>query len=214
MLRIDSLVKVFIVTFLVSNSVQLQFKINKALSPQCFEKEVVEPDVLRYTYLVTAEKKENVISVFSDKKTKEQIYSEMATEGEFESEKLEPGVYTKCFSSSQPSNSYITFEFFSQMEAGLVIDLAQDKEVKSMMEGVNDLKTAFQEFEKNFKFIVDRRTRHTQILEEIIKSIKNLTLLKIAIVGILGIFQVAIIKRFFGPDKTVHSVKGAFKDGL
>ena len=83
-----------------------------------------------------------------------------------------------------------------------------------MSEGVNELKASFQSFEKNFRFIVDRRTRHTTILTDIITSIKQLTFLKMAIILVLSVFQVIVIQRFFGPDKRVTTVKGAFSDGL
>ena len=52
------------------------------------------------------------------------------------------------------------------------------------------------------------------ILNDIISSIKNLTFFKLGIVFLLSVFQIIVIQKFFGPDKRVSSVKGAFSDGL
>ena len=137
-----------------------------------------------------------------------------AQNGEYKSEILPIGEYSLCFKSLESNEFFISFEFYSYNENGIVKELAQDKEVKQMSEGVNELKASFQSFEKNFRFIVDRRTRHTTILTDIITSIKQLTFLKMAIILVLSVFQVIVIQRFFGPDKRVTTVKGAFSDGL
>ena len=73
---------------------------------------------------------------------------------------------------------------------------------------------AFTEIENNARHINDRRFRHSKILSKIIKSIDDLTLMKIAVVAILSLLQVFIIRRFFGPDKRVSKVKGAYSTEL
>ena len=79
---------------------------------------------------------------------------------------------------------------------------------------VQDIKKVFQEIETNLKRGLDRKSRHFSILHDIIQSIKNFTFLKMAIVFLLSLFQIIVIQKFFGPDKRVSSVKGAFSDGL
>ena len=75
-----------------------------------------------------------------------------------------------------------------------------------------EIQKTFQEIELNLKYTVDRKVQHTTILNDIINSIKNLTILKIVIVCLLSLFQVIVIQRFFGPDKRVSNIKGAFSD--
>ena len=79
---------------------------------------------------------------------------------------------------------------------------------------VTDIRNVFQVIETNLKQGLDRKSRHLRILVDIIKSIKNLTFLKGLIVLLLTLFQIVVIQKFFGPDKRVTSVKGAFSDGL
>lgn len=181
----------------------------------CFYKDLTEPDTIRFTYIISSEKSEKVQIIFNQTSPQKNLYLENeAQNGEYKSDILLPGEYVLCFISQESNNFYITFEFYSFIENGIVKELAHDQEVKQMSEGVNELKNSFQNFEKNFKFIVDRRSRHSKILNDIISSIKKLTFLKLGIIVILSVFQVIVIQRFFGPDKRVTSVKGAFSDGL
>ena len=79
---------------------------------------------------------------------------------------------------------------------------------------VGDIKKVFGDIETNLKYAIDRKSRHFNILNDIISSIKNLTFFKLGIVFLLSVFQIIVIQKFFGPDKRVSSVKGAFSDGL
>ena len=85
-------------------------------------------------------------------------------------------------------------------------DLAKDKEVKGIKNGVLDLEKLFNDFEKNLKFIVDRRNHHHTILQDIVGSIKIISGIKILIIILLSIFQVFIITKFFGTNKRVSTI--------
>ena len=78
-------------------------------------------------------------------------------------------------------------------ESAVSKDLAKDKEVKGIKNGVVDLEKLFNDFEKNLKFIVDRRNHHHTILKDIVGSIKTISAIKILIIVLLSIFQVLIL---------------------
>lgn len=201
------------VLFIGIHSTLLQISSSK--SEYCFYKDLLEADTIHLNYIISSEQSERVEVYFNSTADGKALYVEKeAQNGEYKSEILPMGEYSLCFKSLESNQFFISFEFYSYNENGIVKELAQDKEVKQMNEGVNELKASFQSFEKNFRFIVDRRTRHTAILTDIIASIKQLTFLKMAIILVLSVFQVIVIQRFFGPDKRVTTVKGAFSDGL
>ena len=205
-----------IITFIFFISTQSTLlKISSSKSEYCFYKDILEEDTIHLNFIISSEQSEKVEVVFKSSGDGKDLYVEKeAQNGEYKSEILPIGEYSLCFKSLESNEFFISFEFYSHNENGIVKELAQDKEVKQMSEGVNELKASFQSFEKNFRFIVDRRTRHTTILTDIITSIKQLTFLKMAIILVLSVFQVIVIQRFFGPDKRVTTVKGAFSDGL
>ena len=205
-----------LITFLFFIGIQSTLlQISSGKSEYCFYKDLVEEDTIHLNYIISSEQSEKVEVVFKSSGDGKDLYVEKeAQNGEYKSEILPIGEYSLCFKSLESNEFFISFEFYSYNENGIVKELAQDKEVKQMSEGVNELKASFQSFEKNFRFIVDRRTRHTTILTDIITSIKQLTFLKMAIILVLSVFQVIVIQRFFGPDKRVTTVKGAFSDGL
>lgn len=205
-----------LITFLFFIGIQSTLlQISSGKSEYCFYKDLVEEDTIHLNYIISSEQSEKVEVVFKSSGNGKDLYVEKeAQNGEYKSEILPIDEYSLCFKSLESNEFFISFEFYSYNENGIVKELAQDKEVKQMSEGVNELKASFQSFEKNFRFIVDRRTRHTTILTDIITSIKQLTFLKMAIILVLSVFQVIVIQRFFGPDKRVTTVKGAFSDGL
>ena len=205
-----------LITFIFFIGIQSTLlQISSGKSEYCFYKDLVEEDTIHLNYIISSEQSEKVEVVFKSSGNGKDLYVEKeAQNGEYKSEILPIGEYSLCFKSLESNEFFISFEFYSYNENGIVKELAQDKEVKQMSEGVNELKASFQSFEKNFRFIVDRRTRHTTILTDIITSIKQLTFLKMAIILVLSVFQVIVIQRFFGPDKRVTTVKGAFSDGL
>ena len=145
-------------------------------------------------------KKENKILFQQDRKQS----------GNYKSEVLELGIYELCFYPNTKSDFYLSFEFYSYQETGVIKDLAIDKEFKNMSLGVQQLKLAINEFDKNLGFLTDRRSRHHIILTNMIDSIKKLSYIKIIILVLLSLFQIFIIQRFFGKDKRVTKLPGAF----
>lgn len=66
--------------------------------------------------------------------------------------------------------------------------------------------------EKNIRFIMDRRTKHTEIMHNVVGSIRNLSLLKIFLILIISFIQVFLIKRFMGSGKLVYNNNNPFFD--
>ena len=70
---------------------------------------------------------------------------------------LPKGDYTLCFIPKNADQYYISFEMQLSEESSLTKDLAKDKEVKGIKSGVLEMERLLNDFEKNLKFILDRR---------------------------------------------------------
>ena len=127
---------------------------------------------------------------------------------------LPSGEYTLCFEPRTANKYYITFDMQLTSDSSVNQDLANDKEVKNIKNGVLDLDNLFNEFEKNLKFIVDKRNHHYTILKNAVESLKNITFIKIIIIISLSAFQVFIITKFFKKEKRVSNIKAGNKDFL
>lgn len=207
--------KGFILFLIIPIISPLLMEINQKKFTHCYTKSLLTEDKLFFSFLVSSAENKTLVVNFTNINTHKLIYQGVNSTIEYKSETLKPGDYQVCFEpKDKNANFYLSFQFYSFSENGIVNELAIDKEVKYMMQGVNELKESFHNFETNFKYIVDRRTKHNQILNDIIASIKNLTLLKIFVILFLSIFQVFIIEKFFGPDKRVSTVKGVFSQKL
>ena len=81
-----------------------------------------------------------------------------------------------------------------------------------MLENIHNLKSdvskiseIFEEMEKNIRFIMDRRTKHTEVMHSIVSSIRNLSLFKIFLILCVSFIQVFLIKKFMGSGKAVSN---------
>lgn len=63
---------------------------------------------------------------------------------------------------------------------------------------VNKISETFEDLEKNIRFIMDRRTKHTEVMQNIVSSIRNLSLFKIFLILCVSVIQVFLIKKFMG----------------
>lgn len=202
--------------YLITLSSSLLLRITGEKKQYCFKKILYGEDVVKFNYIVSSQRPESIQCIFKNVDTNQEIFRrEKEQSGDYSSgTPLPPSTYTLCFIPEDTNSYYLSFELYSLFESGIVNELAKDKEVKQMIDGVTDIKNIFQELEKNYKFTNDRKSRHIHVLREIISSIKGLTFFKIAIVSALSVLQVFIIRKFFGPDKRVTNVGGAFADKL
>ena len=207
--------KLLIILSLIISITSLKVKITGKRRDYCFMKTIYEEeDTMKISFLISSGKTEPVNVTFKNKEGKI-LYQEVSRQrGEYQTDVLPSGEYTLCFSPRSTSEYYITFDIQVAGQSSVTRDLAKDKEVKGIKNGVLDLERLFNDFEKNLKFIVDRRNHHHTILKDVSTSIRNISTIKILIIISLSIFQVFIITKFFGTDKRVSTIKAGTKDML
>ena len=207
--------KLLIILSLIISITSLKVKITGKRRDYCFMKTIYEEeDTMKISFLISSGKTEPVNVTFKNKEGKI-LYQEVSRQrGEYQTDVLPSGEYTLCFSPRSTSEYYITFDIQVAGQSSVTRDLAKDKEVKGIKNGVLDLERLFNDFEKNLKFIVDRRNHHHTILKDVSTSIRNISTIKILIIISLSIFQVFIITKFFGTYKRVSTIKAGTKDML
>ena len=207
--------KLLIIFTLIISISSLKVKINGRQKDYCFTKTIYEEqDTMKIFFLVSSGKTEQINVTFKNQEGKI-LYQETSRQrGDYQSDVLPSGDYTLCFSPRTSNEYYVSFDMQMAGESAVTKDLAKDKEVKGIKNGVLDLEKLFNDFEKNLKFIVDRRNHHHTILKDVVGSIKTISFIKILIIIILSMFQVFIITKFFGTDKRVTAVKAGSKEFL
>ena len=207
--------KLLIILSIIISISSLKVKINGLQRDYCFTKTIWEvQDTMKISYLISSGRSEKVDITLKNKEGKILYQEAYRQRGEYTTDVLPSGDYTLCFSPHNNNQFYITFDMQVTAESAVTKDLAKDKEVKGIKTGVIDLENLFNDFEKNLKFIVDRRNHHHSILKDVMGSIKTITFIKILIIISLSLFQVFIITKFFGSDKRVTTIKAGTKDFL
>jgi hypothetical protein len=206
--------KLLLIFTLIISISSLKVKLNGKQKDYCFTKTTYDEDTIKINFLVSSGKSEQITVTFKNEQQKI-IYQETARQrGEYQSDVLPAGDYTLCLSPRSTNEYYVSFDIQIAGESAVTKDLAKDKEVKGIKNGVLDLERLFNDFEKNLKFIADRRNHHHTILKDVVGSIKTISVIKILIIISLSIFQVFIITKFFGTDKRVSTVKAGSKEFL
>ena len=181
-------------------------------------KKLYSEEQINLNFLVSSEKKEELDVKFKNDDKGNILFQTLNDDqsGWYQSPRPLPiGNYSLCFYPENNDEYFIRFELYDLFDGAKGLkELAKDKEFKQMGNEVGDIKKVFGDIETNLKYAIDRKSRHFNILNDIISSIKNLTFFKLGIVFLLSVFQIIVIQKFFGPDKRVSSVKGAFSDGL
>lgn len=181
---------------------------------KCYTKTISYKDTLYFSFMVSSESTKEVFAELKNNNNNQIIHKVNNSFYEYKSKELLKGDYDLCFISKDSGELHVSFQYYSYLENGLINDLAKDQELKVMLDGVNEIKEIFQNFETNFKNIVDRRKKHNDILNDILSSIKYLTSIKVIILLLLSILQIYVIEKFFGPDKRIRNIKGIFSDKL
>ena len=208
-------IKLLIILSILLSISPLKVKITGKRKDYCFTKTIYEEeDTMKLSFLISSGRSEQVNVTFKNKDGKI-LYQEVSRQrGEYQTDVIPSGDYTLCFSPRTNNQYYITFDMKVAGQSSVTKDLAKDKEVKGIKNGVLDLERLFNDFEKNLKFIVDRRNHHHTILRDVVGSIKTISAIKILIIISLSLFQVFIITKFFGADKRVSTIKAGAKDML
>ena len=207
--------KILIIVCITISISSLKVKINGRQKDYCFTKTIYEAeDTMKISFLISSGRTEAINISFKNKDGKI-LYQEVSKQrGEYQTDVIPSGDYTLCFSPRTTNEYYVTFDMQIAGDSSVTKDLAKDKEVKNIKNGVIELEKLFNDFEKNLKFIVDRRNHHHTILKDVVGSIKTISAIKILIIISLSLFQVFIITKFFGADKRVSTIKAGTKDML
>ena len=207
--------KLIIFSLLIISTNSIALKIGGKQKDYCFTKTIdYMEDTMKIFFLISSGKTEETIVTFKNNDGKILYQESKQQRGEYQTDVLPEGDYTLCFSPKTNNQFHISFEMQKSSESGVIKDLAKDKEVKGIINGILDLEKLFNDFEKNLKFIVDRRNHHNIILKDVVSSIKIISAIKICIIILLSIFQVFIITKFFGTNKRVSTIKAGSKDLL
>ena len=207
--------KLFLFVSIIILISPLKIKINGRQKDYCFTKSIFSSeDTIRVFYMVSSRRHEKLTITLKNIEGKILYEEETLQKDEYTSDVLPSGDYTLCFTPHNDDQYYISFDMQVSDDSSLTKDLAKDKEVKGIKNGVLDLERLFNDFEKNLKFIVDRRNHHHTILKDIVGSLKTISSIKIIVIIFLSSFQVFIITKFFGADKRVSTIKAGTKDLL
>ena len=207
--------KILILICIIISISSLKVKINGSKKDYCFTKTIYETeDTMKISFLISSGRTE-AINISLKNKEGKILYQEVSKQrGEYQTDVIPSGDYTLCFSPRTTNEYYVTFDMQIAGDSSVSKDLAKDKEVKNIKNGVIELEKLFNDFEKNLKFIVDRRNHHHTILKDVVGSIKTISAIKILIIISLSLCQVFIITKFFGTDKRVSTIKAGTKDML
>jgi hypothetical protein len=165
----------------------------------CFTKFVEEGDILNLSYVVTGDENSEKVNAFIKDDDEITIYNTIQeSDGNYSATIKKAGKHKVCFSSLERKEYYISFEFFTNNEKGHTLDLAKDSNLHDLKKDTAEIALMFEQIEKNTRFIMDRRNKHTEIIKEIIGYISNMSYLKIFIVILVSLLQVFLIQRFYG----------------
>ncbi len=180
----------------------------------CFYKHVDQEDELHVSYIISGENEEKVNAVLFDPNQQALFQTHDSESHEYKEKVKETGEYRLCFIPQAPNSYYISFEFFSLFEKGHTLDMAKDENIHDMKKDVADITLMFEEMEKNIKFIMDRRNKHTMVINDIGSSIKHISYFKIVVVVLVSLLQVFLIGKFLGGSKknsVGYSTNGLFE---
>jgi len=84
--------------------------------------------------------------------------------------------------------------------------------MNALNDDVNRISSVFEDIEKNIRFVMDRRTKHAEVMDTIISSIRNLSFFKIFLICLVSFIQIFLIKKFMGTSKSVSNSNNPFFD--
>jgi hypothetical protein len=183
-------------------------------SNYCIHKEFHEGDTMHASYVISGENEEKVSAILQDPNGGKLFEKHESDGADNKYDVKLSGNYKLCFYTQGSSSYYISFEFYSVFEKGHTLDMAKDANIDLMKKDVNDITLMFEEMEKNIKFIMDRRNKHTMVLNDIGSSIKHISYFKILVVVLVSLLQVFLINRFLGGSKKAsagYSTNGLFE---
>ena len=206
-----------LIPLIMPSIVSIIFKVNGLKKEYCFYKfGLISDETLFFSYSVSSDKKKSIKVIIKNFKTNNILYEIQAPSGSTTVKEKSQGYrnYAICFYTILGEEFYISFEIYSPNDDQGTKNLGTDKQIKEVNKEMKDISLSFTNILANSRQIVDRRFNHNSILKEIIKNIEYLTFIKIAIIALLSFLQIYTITKFFGDEKRVSSIKGAFSETL
>ena len=179
----------------------------------CFYKRVDSSDELHASFVVSGENEEKVNAILY-KPNGGVLFESHNSDGHDQKFQIEEvGDYKFCFFPHGTNSYYISFEFFTLYEKGHTLNLAKDENIHDMKKDVTQMSLMFEEMEKNIKFIMDRRNKHTMVMNEIGSAIKHISYFKMVVIILVSLLQIFLISKFMGGSSKKSSV-GYSTNGL
>ena len=167
----------------------------------CVSKVINEEDRINLSYVISGENEEKVHVFLYDEDNKV-IYEKYDSDsGDYKEHVKKAGLHKLCFAVVNNNQYYISFEFFTDFDKGHTLDMAKEDHIHEIKRDVIEITSLFEEVEKNIRFTMDRRNKHSEVVSDIINSIRNITFAKVIVILVVSIFQVIFIQRFFGGRK-------------
>lgn len=203
------LIPIAIILFFQMISLSNSILIETTGKPQyCFHKNIDAGDTLYLSYVISGENEEKVNCAITHNGNV--FYHQENSEGaDFKQEIRSSGIYTLCFHPTNDGSYYISFEFFTNFEKGHTLDMAKDENLHEMKKDVSDISLMFEQIEKNVKFVMDRRKKHSDVLHDMGKQIRHINYAKILVILMVSLLQIFLIQRFFSGGKKTASYGSA-----
>jgi hypothetical protein len=167
-------------------------------SRYCVSKNFERSDTIEISYVVSGDQDEKISASFYDSHSQLLFEKSKEADGEYKGEAKETGVYKLCFFVLTDHKFDISFEFVSHYELGHSLNMAKDENIHEMKSYIGDINILFEEIERNTRYLTDRRSKHTEIINGILASVRNLTFLKLFVIIGVSVLQVFLIQKFFG----------------
>ncbi len=199
-------------------------KVNGINKDYCFAYNVFIKTEMKISYSVASEHEEKFdVKVTNNNSTelyfkhhmkKEQGRVNQKQEGRTEFT-IDKGRVELCFIPLEEKKQYlISFDMIISFSNEKIANLGTDEGMKNVLKEVKEIKGVIDELEVSLKHTADGKFNHLRVLGNILNSIKILSYLKIGMYLVFSVIQAFIIIKFFGPDKRVSKIMGAYSDGL
>ena len=199
-MKLGLVISIFIVKIAMLSSILVE---TGKKDKYCFYKDVYTPDKIHLSYVISGENEEKVNTVlFGPEPQNKVLFENFNSEnGQTIIEAKESGFYKLCFLPLNSNSYYISIDLFTENEKGHVLNLAKDQNLHDMKNDVSEISLLFEQLEQSVKFEMDRRSKHSGIINEIGNSIVHISYLKIFVILLVTFLQVLLIRKFFGENK-------------
>ena len=200
----------FFFFYLLQNINTFMFGVQKLQREYCFSKEInIDEQTITFNFATIGEKKQYVDVVLRQliPKRKDIYSTSKSLTGEFKTNPLTPGKYHLCFYPYSTDTFSISFNFQTSEEDGDIKNIATDTQLKGIQAKIEDIKKGMRTIENNENTLLSTKFSHFLYLTDYISQIKNLTFIKICIIGSISLFQIFVIQKMFGADKRMTQIK-------